>query len=546
MAEKSLFYNAFKSSKYPTGYDRNYNADDLSDWFSIVCDTGVLKGGLKVKPSTSGLKVIAESGKATINGKGYINESELELSLETAPTGTKNRYDLIVLRKDNTPVENARKTYLKVITGDDTIPTVSDLTRDSNIYDLLIAYVTVRPSATSISASDIIDCRGKPGLCPYFTAVKGYDDYYDAIIQEFQSDTTLDSTSVLVTTDIASSLYNDKYSLVDVYTNGLKESEGQYSVSTSGGFVTITFTTAKSAGSKINVVLSNFIDGEGMSTALSEYNTLVKDVATLKKANKNIYICNGKVDNLAITNLVNTFIDGGTDYDSMRLKIIGNFGFGGFAGGDGTSASPYKVFDFHSGNRKVILDFSDCSEITIDGQNFTVFFNAKNLKVEGLNLTMSGESAAKTIRVFNNVSGGNIECVDCRFSLNGYQDSLIAVNGTFTNCRGSVLNVVNNSYCFLPSAIGILRLYGGEYYAYTRSSSAKSAIVGQSQNEAVSILNGVNAPTVYRSGCYQTNAIYQLGGIVNSTDLITTLSVTVISGKSNVVGTIQANKPSQI
>ena len=166
MAEKSLFYNAFKSTKYPTGYDRNYNADDLSDWFSIVCDTGVLKGGLKVKPSASGLKVIVESGKATINGKGYINESELELSLETAPTGTKNRYDLIVLRKDNTPVENARRTYLKVITGDDTIPTTSDLTRDSNIYDLLIAYVIVKPSATSISASDIVDCRGKPGLCP--------------------------------------------------------------------------------------------------------------------------------------------------------------------------------------------------------------------------------------------------------------------------------------------------------------------------------------------------------------------------------------------
>ncbi len=546
MAEKSLFYNAFKSSKYPTGYDRNYNADDLSDWFSIVCDTGVLKGGLKVKPATSGLKVIVESGKATIKGKGYINESELELSLETAPTGTKNRYDLIVLRKDNTPVENARRTYLKVITGTDTIPTVSDLTRDSNIYDLLVAYVIVRPSATSINVSDIVDCRGKAGLCPYFTAVKGYDDYYDAIIQQFESETTLDSASVLVTTDIASSLYNEKYSLVDVYTNGLKEAQGQYSVSTSGGFITITFTTAKSAGSKINVVLSNFIDGEGMSTALKQYNTLVNDVATLKTSEKNIYVCNGKVDNLAITKIVNDFIDGGTDYGSMRLKIVGNFEFGGFAGGDGTSASPYKVFDFHSGNRKVILDFSDCSEIMLEGQKYTVFFNATNLKVEGLSLIMSGQKEGVTLRVFNNVSGGNIECVGCRFWLNGYQDSIIAVNGTFTNCRGSVSNVVNNSYCFLPSAVGILRLYGGEYYAYTGNSSAKSAVVGQSQNDAVSILYGVNAPTVSRSGYYQTNSIYQLGGMVNCTDLISTLALSVVSGQSNVRGTITANKPNQL
>lgn len=546
MAEKSLFFNAFKDPKYPTGYDRNYNADDIADWFSIVCDTGVLKGGLKVKPSASGLKVIVESGKATIKGRGYINESELELSLDTAPTGTKPRYDLIVLRKDNTQVKNARFNYLKVITGTDTIPTVSNLTRDSNIYDLLVAYVIVRPSATSINVSDIVDCRGKAGLCPYFTAVKGYDDYYDAIIQQFESETTLDSASVLVTTDIASSLYNEKYSLVDVYTNGLKEAQGQYSVSTSGGFITITFTTAKSAGSKINVSLSNFIDGEGMNTALSEYNKIVNDVATLKTSEKNIYVCNGKVDNLAITKIVNDFIDGGTDYGSMKLKIVGNFAFGGFAGGDGTSASPYKVFDFHSGNRRVILDFSDCSAITIEGQKYTVFFNASNLKVESLNLIMSGQKEGTTIRVFNNVSGGNIECVGCRFWLNGYQDSLIAVNGTFTNCRGSVSNVINNSYCFLTSAVGILRLYGGEYYAYTGSSSAKSAVVGQSQNDAVSILYGVNAPTISRSGFYQTNSIYQVGGMLNCTDLISTLALSVVSGQSNIRGTISANKPNQL
>ena len=39
MAQKGLFFNALPDSTSPTGYDRNYSADDISDWFSIVCTT---------------------------------------------------------------------------------------------------------------------------------------------------------------------------------------------------------------------------------------------------------------------------------------------------------------------------------------------------------------------------------------------------------------------------------------------------------------------------------------------------------------------------
>ena len=35
MAEKSLFFNALPSSEFETGYDRNYNADDISNWLSV-------------------------------------------------------------------------------------------------------------------------------------------------------------------------------------------------------------------------------------------------------------------------------------------------------------------------------------------------------------------------------------------------------------------------------------------------------------------------------------------------------------------------------
>ena len=567
MAEKSLFFNALPDSDFETGYDRNYNADDISDWFSIVCDTGVLKGGLQVTAGT-GLNVNVAVGKATIKGKGYVNNSIASLSLAAAPTGANPRYDMIVLRMDNTQTKSARRIYLMAVTGTSSIPSVSDLTRNDSIYDLLLGYVVVQPNATSIS--QIVDTRGwgnnkndqdqyvdetgNPipiqalgNCCPYFTAVKGYDDYYDAIIQQFESDVTLASSSTTAVTDIPTNLYNDKYSIVDVYVNGLREEEDNYTLNTNSNYITITFDSTKNAGAVINVILKNFIDGEGLSTAIAQYNQWVEDVATLKEANSYTYVCNGLTDNQEITNIVNEFIDGGTDYSSLNLKIVGTFGcYNGTqypvpVGGSGTSASPYRMFDFHNGNRKVILDFTNCSEIdiTISGVYATIFYCAsKNFIFKGLNMVLGGTTSGTQINVFN----ASITCEDSRFWLNAYSGSNISNGGTFTNCRASVSNASGNSFCFLNT--DVLRLNGGEYLAYTGSSSSRSAVVGQSAANSVSILYGVNAPTIARSSYYQTNALYQTGSgnYMNCTDLISALALYVVSGISNIRGTIALSK----
>jgi hypothetical protein len=87
-------------------------------------------------------------------------------------------------------------------------------------------------------------------------------------------------------------------------------------------------------------------------------------------------------------------------------------------------------------------------------------------------------------------------------------------------------------------------LNGGEYLAYTGTSSSRSAIVGQSAANAAAILYGVNAPTVARSGYYQVNALYQVGSnnYINCTDMITALAMYVTSGASNIRGTIPYSK----
>lgn len=561
MASKEIngyFYNAFPDDDFETGYDRNYSADALSDWLKTIITTGVFKTngsgedpqGFKVL--ADGLGVSVNAGYAMIEGKPAINTASVSLSLDTAPTGSSPRYDYVVLRMDNTQVKSARKTYLMTVSGTSSIPTVSQLTRTDDIYDLMLCYIKVEPNAVSIQQADITDTRGDQTLCPWSTAVKGYEDYYDAIVQQFESNVTMASAGTVVVSDIPANLYNDRFSIVEVYCNGLKEEDTAYVVGTSGGYITVTFANQKSAGAKISVILNNFIDGEGLATAISSYNEWVEDVADLKQANEHTYVCNGLNDNVEITNLVKAFVNGGTDYGSMSLKVVGNFGCmnGGqyplTVGGSGTSASPYLIFDFPVGNRKVVLDFSDCGQISvpISGVYASIFNAGKNVTIKGLNLTSSGTSGGTCIKAFNNNSG-NIICENCRFWINGYQDSLIARSGTFTNCRGSVSNVTGNSYCFLSAEI--VRINGGEYYAYTGNSGSKSAVVGQSTANAVTILYGVNAPTVARSGFYQTNSVFQAnsnGNVISCADLISALPLSTISGAANVRGTIALSKPS--
>ena len=96
----------------------------------------------------------------------------------------------------------------------------------------------------------------------------------------------------------------------------------------------------------------------------------------------------------------------------------------------------------------------------------------------------------------------------------------------------------------MPSTSSIVRIYGGEYYAYTGDANKQSAVVGQSGTDAVTVMYGVNAPTVARSGFYQTNSVLQWagGGILNCTDLISDLPMIVVSGISNIRGTISKSK----
>jgi hypothetical protein len=549
---KALFFNAIPDANFETGYDRNYNADDLSDFLSIVCDTGVVKTNT-VSAEPQGLKVVAASGmainvnagKAVIKGKAFINEALESFTISANGTAA-NRYDYIVIKYDNNI--GVRNITLELRTGTSSIPTAANLADTDKVKELMLAYITVAPSASSIAQSNITDTRGDAELCPWFTAVKGYDGYYDAIIQPHESTVTLPSITNTVITDLPSKLYNERYSLIEVYTNGIKEPEGAYTASVSGGYIVITFTAQKAAQTKVTVILNNFIDGEGMTTALAQYNKLLQDVADLKASGEYNYICNGVNDNILISNLVKAYLNGGVDYGSARFNIIGNIGMTAAASGNGASSNPYNWFDFSTDgepSRKVIIDFSRCGAIIpiITNGTYNIVFNGRYMTIKNANLLTNNTSSGTIIKAFG-AGYGAIKAVDCRFFITGYQDCTIAYCGTFENCRGSIANSVSNTFCFITNTNGLLRVIGGEYYAYTGNSSAISAVVGQDGANAVSILFAVNAPTSSRSGYYQTHSVYQYagGGMINCGELISALPLSVISGLNNTRGTIVKNK----
>lgn len=551
MAEKAFFYNALPDESSVTGYDRNYNADDLSDWLATVWETGVVKSddGLKVVAS-SGMTVNVNAGKACILGKPYNNTSLKALTVGTAPTGSTARFDLVVLQYNNETATRHTRLLIKqnaTINGlstDEDIASV--LIRSGKIFEICLAVIAVQPNATSITQSDIYDKRGKTALCPWFTAVQGYDDYYDAMVQSFEYTETLGSLTATVQTNIASRLYNAKYSQVEVFTNGLKEPSSAYTISTSGTYIVITFTANRSSGAVVNVCLDNYIDGEGMSTALASYNQWANAVATLQTAGEYDYLCNGVDDNVQISNIVKAYLAGGTDYGSVKLNVIGAIGMTAPAKGDGSASNPFGWFDFNTAsNRKVIVDFTRCGQIAptiTNGTNNHIFYANYGIHVIGANVVANNSTSGTVIRVISTTSGA-IRFDDCRFWITAYQDSCIATRGTFNNCRGSVANLLNNSYCFQTGG-SMLKINGGEYYAYCGSASLQSAVLAQSGADSVSILYGVSCPTVARSGFYQTNAILQFadGGMINCTDMVTALEMSVVSGISNIRGTIAKSK----
>ena len=211
--------------------------------------------------------------------------------------------------------------------------------------------------------------------------------------------------------------------------------------------------------------------------------------------------------------------------------------------------SPYqwiKVAGDNYANRKIIFDFSCCSQLSfpvIAGKPNYIFYGI-DAHIIGADVNVYEKTTGTSIIGFSTVAGA-VYAENCRFWITGDNTCKVACTGTFTNCRASVANSTGESYCFTPLSNSLLRVNGGTFMAYSGSASSVSAVVGHQNGNtnAASILNGVNAPTWERGGYYQTHAIYQYlnSGTIKCHDLVSALPVDAIYD-AEISGTIATSK----
>lgn len=554
--QKSGFFNALLSNGE---YDRKYNANDYCDNLAVVISNGVLRSNNDdLKVTANGMTVTVGVGRAWINGHYYVNDTAYSFAAVTAPAGG-TRYDRVFLRLNTElSVRSVSLVYQQGTAGNN--PAKPAPVRSGNIYDIVLADIFVGTNATNVI---VTDTRGDADICGWVYSTSGDNSFFaslDAAFDEWLGEkkdtlasvtlfkrynwrTVLESASNTAIFNIPQ--YDAETCFLEVFVNGILKTEtAEYSIAGS----VITFGASLIAGTEIEVKCYKSIDGTGIMSVADEITELQNAVAALNTTGDYEYICNGVDDNVKLSEIAQAWLNGGTDYGSKTIKVYGTFGATAAYAGDGTAANPYRWFSVGSDeakNRRITFDFSNCGQISLPiiGGTYNTVFHGNNAHIIGASVITNQTATETVIHVFNSYAGA-VYAENCRFWITAYRDSRVGQTGTFVNCRASVANVINNSYCFLPFTDSLLRINGGEYYAYSGSSSAQSAVVGQSAANAVTILNGVNAPTLARSGFYQTNSVLQWagGGVLSCTDLVSALPLIVVAGISNIRGTIAKSK----
>lgn len=531
---KAGFYNNKKTANGED--DRVYTAQDLRKPYNSVYTKGIKPDAdgttadfLKVT-STGGMGISVQKGEANL-GSWFENESAFNITLDNS-TGA-DRYDCVIIRNDDNDDVRMPSIYIKSLSR---VPALADLTRDDNVYEICVGYVRVPALAQTISQSNITDTRDDGQLCNVMSGV-------GAMVVRTYRNTVFSETANQKNFLIGIPQFNKERDHLTVIVEGRILSETAYTIASN-------WTVALNLGlpvigTKIDFEVRKSVNAAGADTVVQEVAGLLNEMALVNKKLEHHYYCNGQTDNVNISTIVKNFLTGG-GYGSLDLKVHGNFGATAPVSGTGVSTSAYKWFDFYVADptRRATVDFTDCSQISLNATNgtYNIVFYADFIRIIGANVFIQNTTSGTNNRVFSSAKG-EIFAENCRFWVSGYSGASIAECGTFTNCRANVTNTTGHSYCFTSASTTLLRINGGEYYAYTASDAHYSAIVGlTSGTDAVAILNGVNAPTVARSGYFQTHSIYQTTGILSSTDLISALALNVVSGASNIRGTISKSK----
>lgn len=161
-------YSFFDSVLLPDGRkDREYNAQQFTDYFGTLITTGIMKAnGDPLKVTTVGgntMDVELSDGTAFIEGRYYRNTSGAIHTLDIESLGL-DRIDRIVIRLDlNTEARHVKSFVKKGSPSVNPVPPA--LTRNDTVYEISVAQVRVKGGQTFIQQADITDERGDKALC---------------------------------------------------------------------------------------------------------------------------------------------------------------------------------------------------------------------------------------------------------------------------------------------------------------------------------------------------------------------------------------------
>ena len=314
--------------------------------------------------------------------------------------------------------------------------------------------------------------------------------------------------------------------VLDVYINGIYTHPDKYT--RTGKIITLK-SGSLIAGTVVDVILTKSMDADGLASAADKLAELEQTVSELNSFGDYHYICNGKNDNVVLSQIAQEWL-AGDDYGSKVVHVYGKCGIAAAQGGEGTSTNPFVWFRFGSGSattRRITFDFSGCEQIDVPvpASTHNILFFGLEVNIKGANVVVN--SATATVYAFSTAAATVAHAERCRFWINvlaGY----IARGGTFRDCRISFSCAGADAFVFNVLSGSLLRVFGGEYYAYAPTGNQSAVVyVNSAQTSAVVATYGMNCPTVARSGFVQSYAFNALSNsaMCSFTDTVTALPV---------------------
>ena len=163
MALTSGFFNS-------KNHDRLYDATQISTLFEGLINDGVYQGvGHIFKVSASnGMNVTVDTGRAWFNNTWTRNDALIVLTVPTAEQVLK-RIDAVVIEVNS--LETVRNNSIKIVKGTPASnPSKPSLTKNDDVHQYPLAYITVDPNVTVITQQKIQNAVGT-SACPFVTGI---------------------------------------------------------------------------------------------------------------------------------------------------------------------------------------------------------------------------------------------------------------------------------------------------------------------------------------------------------------------------------------